>query len=540
MLHRQAVFCGAVFILFLFHSLFPDEVSSQAASGAAPHTGGASPSLAAKRPQNIILFIGDGMGPQQIGLLLLARKHAKELGIPKSSALVDILTSGSLALVQPQPSGALVIDSACSATALATGHLGLPETLGVDADGKTPPTIVNIASGLGMSTGLVSDTRITHATPAAFYARAPHRSDENEIAAQLIESDVSVALSGGVRHFAPKGSSSIKGAPFRSNSSRSDTRNLLEEARLAETAVVFSQRELEKTKAQRVLGLFSESAMQNAFLEAAPHPSQPTLRAMTTQALRLLSRDPDGFFLMVEAGQIDWAAHANDAGWLLREMLRADEALQAILDWMGSRNDTLLVVTADHETGGFGFSYHASDIPAPRPFPGRVFSNESYKPQYNFVPPSVLGELLLQKAPLGTVGEWWEKLSSGERTSKALGKRLQETIGVQLEDEALTRIMAMTPNHFYREGHKDLGEKEWTALCSYDAFHPNARNRFSTAVSRELASHYGVVWATGTHTSTPVLAAWVGGTSFNPPRLMSMEALGAELIKQVSVVAPAR
>jgi alkaline phosphatase len=537
-MHRKVASSRVALLLCLLHSFFAAHVYSQPPRGEGPRSEAVlpspvSPALACKRPQNIILFIGDGMGPQQIGLLLLARQYAKELGVSKTSALDDILTSGSLALVQPQPSGALVIDSACSATALATGHLGLPETLGVDADGKTPPTIVNIASGLGMSTGLVSDTRITHATPAAFYARAPHRSDENEIAAQLIKSEVTVALSGGARHFTPKGSSSIKGAPFSSRSSRSDARNLIEEAHVTGTSLVFSEAGLKKTNAQRVLGLFSESAMQNAFLEAAPDATQPSLGEMTTEALRLLSRDPDGFFLMIEAGQIDWAAHANDAGWLLREMLRADEALQAILDWMGSRNDTLLVVTADHETGGFGFSYHASDIPAPRPFPGRVFSNESYKPQYNFVPPSVLGELLLQKAPLGTVGEWWEKLSSDERTSKALGKRLKETMGVALEDAALTRIMARAPNQLYREGHKDLGVKEWTALCTYDPFHPNALNRFSTAVSRELASHYGVVWATGTHTSTPVIAAWIGSSTFNPPRLMSMDGLGEELIKQL-------
>jgi len=279
--------------------------------------------------------------------------------------------------------------------------------------------------------------------------------------------------------------------------------------------------------------------MEDAFLESSRVSSQPSLSEMTAQALRLLSRDPDGFFLMIEAGQIDWAAHANDAGWLLREMLRADQALEAVLTWMGSRTDTLLLVTADHETGGFGFSYHASNIPPPRPFPGATTSSEQYKPQYNFVPPTVLKELLLQKAPLGTVGKWWSDRLVEDRTSEALRKRLRDTIGIALKDEALKPIMAQVPNRYYLEGHKDLREKQWTELCAYDAFHPNALNRFSTAISRQLASHYGIVWSTGTHTSTPVLAAWLGSESFNPPRLMATEELGAELIQLLCSGAPA-
>jgi len=103
-------------------------------------------------------------------------------------------------------------------------------------------------------------------------------------------------------------------------------------------------------------------------------------------------------------------------------------------------------------------------------------------------------------------------------------------MGIKLSDASLRRIAATAKNEFFVEGHKDLGQKVWTDLCSMSAFHPNPSNRFSTAIAREIATEIGVVRATETHTSTPVIAAWKGSSEFHPPSLVDMDGLGANII----------
>jgi alkaline phosphatase len=431
--------------------------------------------------------------------------------------------------VQPKPAGALVIDSACSATELATGHPSLPETLGFDADGKTPETILALASRLGKSTGLVSDTRITHATPAAFFARVSHRSEENTIASQLIESSVDVVLSGGLRHFLPKGTAVEK--PFTASSVREDAIDLLAKFRQQGGEVVLDRSALTRVKSRKVLGLFANSAMQDGISERRIQTTQPTLREMTTHALRLLSNNDAGFFLMVEGGQIDWAGHGNDAGALLQEMLRFDEAVSEVLHWAAERQDTLVLMTADHETGGFGFSYHARGIPTPVPFPGKALPGATHRPQYNFGEPSVFELLANQREPLWKIADDYVKGAPALQSPLGLQKRVKAALQIELSLESAERVLRRSPNTHYRKEHKDLSTKEWTTICDFDGFYPNPQNRFSAALARELSTTLGIVWATGTHTSTPVLAAWTRSEHFSPAGFLSMEQLGAEILK---------
>ena len=147
------------------------------------------------RPKNVILFIGDGMGPQQIGLLQLYARRAPGSKI-QTTSFDRLGQQGSMALSMHDPAHYLITDSACSATQLALGQSAPVEAVGVDADGHPQPTVLERAQERGLAVGLVSDTRITHATPASFASHVGFRGNENSIAEQLLEQKPDVLLSG--------------------------------------------------------------------------------------------------------------------------------------------------------------------------------------------------------------------------------------------------------------------------------------------------------------------------------------------------------
>jgi len=265
--------------------------------------------------RNVILLIGDGMGPQHLGLLMSYANLAPDSQVPeRMAALEQMARQGAVAIVRTEPYGALVADSASAATQLATGHRARSEMIGINYLGDRVPTVVEIAKQQGKATGIVSDTRITHATPAAFAAHQRHRTMENEIAVDLLENGVDVLLSGGLRNWLPKavnkqGSAAQMAAvqmtmgQFEVSSRRQDNRNLLVEAR-GDYQLVFDRFALAKLNQGRVLGLFADSEMMDAIAErratALGERGQPTLAEMADKSLELLSQDPEGFFLMVE------------------------------------------------------------------------------------------------------------------------------------------------------------------------------------------------------------------------------------------------
>ena len=137
--------------------------------------------------KNLILMIGDGMGPQQVGLLEMYAREAPNSPYQGSdTAMSKFAKTGLMGMSMTNPHDAIVVDSACSATQLAIGHRARSETVGLDGDGNPQETLLEKAKRLGKATGLISDTRMTHATPAAFASHQPHRSLENEIAAEML------------------------------------------------------------------------------------------------------------------------------------------------------------------------------------------------------------------------------------------------------------------------------------------------------------------------------------------------------------------
>ena len=503
----------------VFHAVLPLVAATLLLSGCQL----TKPQVVAKTsaPKNIILLIGDGMGPQQLGLLQSYVDRAPgNANQGRATAISRLANEGRMLLSDTGPHNALVVDSACSATQLAIGLPSGSEMIGLDADGNRAQTILQRAKVLGKATGLVSDTRITHATPAAFASHQPHRSYENEIAVDLLEQQVDVLLSGGVRYFLP---ANIQQTPLLQkqlrelmqepshalHSSRKDNRHLLQEAQQQGYQLAFNRQQLMQPGSGKLLGLFANSSMQDAISarQQADNPSrvQPDLKEMTMIALERLSQQPNGFFLMIEGGQIDWAGHNNDVGTMLHELLRFDEAVQAVYDWVQQRDDTLVVVTADHETGSFGFSYSAYQIPPVTTLPGDVFAQREFAPNFNFGALSLLDSIYSQQRTLGQI---WQQAkdqgNQGEATVASVIAAVAEHTAFTLDEAQAARILARGPNRYRVAGHPYMGQQQVAVVQDFTPFYVYAEELPLNLMGRELAAQQSVVWGTGTHTASPV------------------------------------
>jgi len=266
--------------------------------------------------RNVILLIGDGMGPGQL--------TAAE--IVNGNDSLAILSLPYMSMVTTYSASNYVTDSAASATALATGYKTNNLAISMSPEGENFITVVEVAETLGMSTGVVTNTRVTHATPACFMAHISNRDMEYEIAGQILETEVDVILGGGSSYFT---SLNPIGAGY---------------------TIVETSEELMNHESGKILGLFTTSYMS---YESERDPDiEPSLAEMTEKSIELLSSDPDGFFLMIEGGLIDHASHDNDFEGTMSEVYAFDLAVKEALMFAARRNDTLVIVTADHETGG--------------------------------------------------------------------------------------------------------------------------------------------------------------------------------------------
>jgi len=266
--------------------------------------------------RNIILLIGDGMGPGQL--------TAAE--IENGEDILAILKLPYMSMVSTESYSNYVTDSTASATALATGYKTRNGVISLGPSGETLTTVVEVAEEHDLSTGIVSNTRVSHATPAAFLSHVNSRNQESLIAEQVLSSGVDVVLGGGSLYFS---SLDPSGAGY---------------------TVVETSGELMDTESGMILGLFATGYM--SYEHDRDPEVEPSLAEMTRKSIQLLSSDPEGFFLMVEGGRIDHASHDNDFDTTMSEVYAFDLAVLEALEFASGRNDTLVIVTADHETGG--------------------------------------------------------------------------------------------------------------------------------------------------------------------------------------------
>jgi len=476
-----------------------------------------------QKVKNVIFIIGDGMGPQQISLLQMYAKHANE-SIYKNTKtnLEKLMDIGETGLVMTNPGTKLVVDSSCSATQYSTGEYSLPETVGLNDS----ETILEAAKKAGLRTGIISDTRMTHATPASYVSHNISRTNENEIAVEMLSTAPDIMLSGGLRHFIPKNAQNDLALrklvpdhiPLKSK--RDDQINLLYLAKHSGYELIFDKKSLNINSSKKVLGLFTNSSMPDGIWHTQNKDNAnrviPTLSEMTKFALDNLERSKNGFFLMVEAGQIDWAGHANDAGLMLHEMLRADEMLGVVFDWVKEREDTLVVVTADHETGGFGFSYNNYDVQKSEKLSsGKIFKDGIYKSKFNYGSFSTLDKLYNQKKShiniLKDISTW----EVTEKTTPKIKKYFELHTEYEFSEKDIEAIMHSPKNKHFKKNYPYLGDTKFPTINDFSSFYVYKKMGRANIVARVLAHKQNIVWATGTHTSTPVTMVTFGPKSLN-------------------------
>lgn len=279
--------------------------------------------------KNVILMIGDGMGLGQITAGMYANENHLNLekfpvvGLQKTYSYDNLIT-----------------DSAASATAIACGVKTYNGAIGINKDTVPVQSILEEAEIKGLKTGLIATSIIVHATPAAFIAHQPMRSMYEQIATDFLETDIDLFIGGGYKYF---------------NAQRTNEKSLL--PKLAQKGFTISglaNEDLEEMNLSSVKKLAYFTANDSPIPEATGRDYLP--QASIIGANFLNRNKKQGFFLMIEASQIDWGGHANDTKYIISEVKDFDKAIGKVLEFAKKDKETLVIVTADHETGGFAIN----------------------------------------------------------------------------------------------------------------------------------------------------------------------------------------
>lgn len=425
--------------------------------------------------KNVIFFIADGTGPETMGLLMEYARYAPNSPYAdRTSSLEKIYNESKLGIMFNALPHSIVTDSAAAATQMATGKTTLPESIGVDVARKPAQSLLEVAQQKGMATGIITDVYVLDATPAGFVAHQNHRKMYDAIARDMLKTKPDVVLGGGLGYFlTPQGLNSgkydnvLKKVPYlKEVKPKSKDEALFEDLLKSGYPVVFNKKDLSYAKSDKLFGLFADEAMPFAIKRDG---KAPTLTDMTKKALEILSKDKDGFFLMVEAGSIDWLAHERDAAAVLQELLEFDDTLSYVQNWMKDNPDTLLIVTTDHDTSGLTFAYRHID--------GDEYTSKSplaKSGKTDYIGLEVLDTLAARKNFFFDVKQKYNALPADKKTDAAIKKIMKDDLGFHGPFD-------------YLDGVTDIDE----------AF-------------KEASKRQGVVWSTGNHTAAPLFVGFYG------------------------------
>ncbi len=274
---------------------------------------------AGKLPKNVILFIGDGMG--------LAQVFAAQTANLGALNITNLPVSG---FSMTQSANDYITDSAAGGTALACGKKTNNGAIGIDEHGNALKSLVHLSENKGLSTGIVCTCALTHATPASFVTHQKSRKMYEPIAEDFLDTDIDVFIGGGSNYFMK----------------RKDGKNLVDSLKTRKYDVVYNIHDIQTSRADKLVGL-----LDTVHLPRAEHRND-MLSKSVTKAIKILKYNKTGFFMMVEGSQIDWGGHANDTHYIVNETLDMDKAVGEALEFAMRDGNTLIIVTADHETGG--------------------------------------------------------------------------------------------------------------------------------------------------------------------------------------------
>jgi alkaline phosphatase len=425
------------------------------------------------KDRKVIMLIGDGMGLGQLALLDSAWGYGRLKGLvpDRESSYSELIKSGTISLISTKPASYIVQDSACASSSISSGKNCIPETLGFDEKGTGVEVFSEFAKRKNIEVGLITDTRITHATPAGFYARSSSRNKEQDIAEQFLKSGVSFAFAGGKEYIL----STEKGDP-----------NFLSKAKESGYQIVQDKEQFSNLSSLPALALFGDSSMPDA-IESKSNKEWPSLLEMTEKGIELF-KDKKSYFLMIESGQIDWAAHQNDAGLLLHEMLRFESVLNYLLMYIKNNPSVTLMVLSDHETGGFGFSYKTLDSES------KVdLDFKEYQTSKNFIPDVMFERLFSQKKSFLKISKQLNKIGYNFTKSKEV---IVNELGLLPSDKFLSAILDLE-NKSKKTSLKNQFEEK-------HEFYSNEEEVDSVIISKYVSPTFGVAWSTGTHTTSLV------------------------------------
>ncbi|MCK5824745.1 MAG: alkaline phosphatase [Ichthyobacteriaceae bacterium] len=272
------------------------------------------------KAKNIILLIGDGMGSSHV-FAAIAANNGK-------SYFQKFNNTG---FSKTQSASSFVTDSGAGGTAIATGHSVKNGVISVDENNAPLKTILEIAEDNNKATGVVATSTVTHATPASFVAHNKNRKNYEEIASDFLTSGIDLFIGSGKSHF----------------DDRKDKQNLIKELENKGYEIVLDKNNISKIKGDKVAGLLFDESIGRYKKRGE------ILVPATIKAIEVLNKNNNGFFLMIEGSQIDWASHENNVDDMITEVAEFDRAVGEALKFAEKDGNTLVIVTADHETGGF-------------------------------------------------------------------------------------------------------------------------------------------------------------------------------------------
>ena len=319
---------GATVFYFLYVGQKLKRIKSAEIAQLKVNAANTAPSV--KKAKNVILLIGDGMGLAQVSA-----------GMAINNNQLQLERCTSVGLSKTSAANRYITDSASSATAMSSGKKTNNGAIAVTPDDEPTVTILEMAEGQGMSTGLIATSKITHATPAAFIAHERNRGSYEAIAADFLDTEVDVVIGGGMQNFVQ----------------REDGRNLIDELKALGYEIFESMESLLSSDSKKLYALCAEDDMPTMTEGRGEFLGNAIMTAVDR-----LSQNEKGFFLMAESSQIDWGGHDNNAEYVVTEMLDFDKSIGQVLDFAAQDSQTLVIITADHETGGMSITDYDPEL----------------------------------------------------------------------------------------------------------------------------------------------------------------------------------
>jgi alkaline phosphatase len=413
-----------------------------------------TPSAAADLPRNIIIMFADGAAGTQWDF---GRYSSRVLRQQPFATTDVVFRQGVVGLLATSPADAYVTDSAAAASAMSTGVKVRNGSISITPDGASPKTVMEAAKSAGKRIGLVTTATVYDATPAAFALHTRSRRDSQALVDQLLVLEPDVLMGGGAEYFLPS----------TSGGKRTDGRDVIAEFKAKGYPVARTPAELAAVSGPKLLALFSDDDLD---FEVERDPvKEPTTAEMAAAALKALAQSPNGFVLLVENENVDTAGHHNDAASLMRALWAFDDAVKIALEFQRQHPDTLVIVTGDHETGGFSPTYALKD---PGASTSRFYATDEHLRMLERITISLAG-----------VNDKLGKQPSGEVLDQLLAKHFP---GFRLDADLRQLLLA---------GKTD--ERNF----SYPA---------QNVLGRMIARQTGYYWGTSGHTPQPVLVGAIG------------------------------